>query len=103
MSNLEDRQKAYENKFMHDEELHFKATAAAIKKVARDVAGKIGQTDAYGSTIIGVLVEEGPQAALKQIANDLDKKGLANDAADVPRHFEKAHLAEMAKLKGDGK
>src|SRR5690606_20650372 len=83
MSKFDERQKAFETKFVLDEELHFKATAAAVKKIAKDVAGKIGQNDAYSGVVIGVLLEDGPQAALKKIANDLSEKGLKTEADDV--------------------
>src|SRR5690606_41514591 len=45
MSKYDERQKAFETNFVLDEEVHFKATAAAVKQIARDVGCKIGQTD----------------------------------------------------------
>ncbi len=99
MSKFDERQKAFETKFVMDEELHFKATAAAVRKIAKDAAEKTGAGDAYAGVIIGVLLEGGPQAALVKIANDLSEKGLKADADDVAYRFEKTHASEMARLK----
>jgi hypothetical protein len=99
MSKFEERQQAFETKFVRDEELHFKATASAIKKIANGAGAKMGAGDVYAGVIVGILLEEGPQAALKKIADDLAAKGFKSEADDLGYQFEKAHAAEAVRLK----
>lgn len=93
MDNFETRQKAFENKFMHDEEVHFKATARAIKSLARDMAPKIGRGPEYATIILDVLLEHGPKQALHRLVAD-----TGADADSMAHQFQKAHDAEMKKL-----
>jgi hypothetical protein len=93
MDNFERRQKSFENKFMHDEELHFKATARAIKILARDMAPKIGRGSEYSVIILDALLEHGPRYALQRLTTD-----TGSDADIIAHQFQKLHDEEMKKL-----
>jgi hypothetical protein len=71
MTNMNDRRDAFENKFAHDEELKFKATARRNKLLGLWAAEKLGKSgdaaDAYAREVIASDFEEaGGQRRLPQ-------------------------------------
>ena len=62
MSSFDDREKAYEKKFAHDEELKFKATARRNKLMGRWAAEKMGldaeAAEAYAKDVVLADLEE---------------------------------------------
>jgi hypothetical protein len=84
MSTFNDRQAGFENKFKHDQELQFKATARRNKLVGLWAAAKFGLSgdaaDAYAKDVV---------------AADFDKHGVKFAAADVQAQL--AHFMPIAK------
>lgn len=75
MESFDDRQKAFEDKFAHDEELKFKATVRAAKLLGEWVAKEVGLTsDIYAAELIN-LVTAGKDE------EDIFKKVLADALA----------------------
>lgn len=92
MSTFDDRENAFENKFAHDQELQFKATARRNKLTglwAADLMGKTGaQAAAYAVEVVKADFEEaGDEDVIRKLVADL--AGKADDATI------RAKLAEM--------
>ncbi len=99
-----DREKAFENKFKHDEELRFKAHNKSIKLLGLWAAGQIGLTgkdaDAYADKIIETDVDHkkggGP---LRKVQIDLAAKGIEMTEHQLQNqlniHIEQAKKALM--------
>ncbi|WP_106752906.1 DUF1476 domain-containing protein [Pannonibacter carbonis] len=78
MSTFDNREKGFESKFAHDEELRFKATARRNKLLglwAADLLGLSGeQADAYAKEVVRADFEEaGDEDVFRKIRGDLDK------------------------------
>ncbi len=76
MTTFDERENAYENKFVHDEELRFKATARRNKLLGLWAAGLLGKTgadaDAYArEVIIAEMEEEGDEDVYRKVSGDL--------------------------------
>lgn len=81
MSNLEDRQEAFEAKFKHDEELKFKIQVRASKLFGLWAADQMGidgqEADAYAKQVVEADFDEpGFEDVLRKVAADFDDKGL---------------------------
>ena len=81
MTNFEDREKGYERKFAHDEELKFKATARRNKLLGLWAAEQLGitgdQAQAYAREVIKADLEiSGDDDVFRKIRRDFDAKGV---------------------------
>jgi hypothetical protein len=86
MANLTDREKAFENKFAHDEELKFKAYARRNKKLGLWAADKLGLTgedaDRYAADVIRSDFDEpGDDDVFRKVMHDFEKNAVDVDAA----------------------
>jgi len=93
MSSFDDRESAYENKFVHDAETQFKIDARCNKLLglwAAEMLGKTGaDADAYALEVIKSDFEEaGHEDVMRKVMGDLDGKA---DEASI-----RAKLAECA-------
>jgi hypothetical protein len=83
MADMNDRKDAFENKFAHDEELKFKATARRNKLLGLWVAEKNGKSgadaDAYAKEVVMADFEEAGD-------DDVFRKVRADLSADVSDH-----------------
>jgi hypothetical protein len=82
MTTFDDREKAYERKFVHDEELRFRATARRNKLFGRWAAEKMGlsggEADDYAKAVVKADLEEaGDEDVLRKVGGDLTAKGAA--------------------------
>lgn len=83
MTSLSDRERAFENKFAHDQEMIFKAVARRNKKLGLWAAGLLGKTgddaEAYAMDVIRADFEEaGHEDVVRKVAADL--AGKADEA-----------------------
>jgi len=81
MSNMKDRENAFENKFAHDEELKFKAEARRNKLLglwAAELLGKTGDdAEAYAKSVIMADFEEvGDEDVFRKVRADFDDGGV---------------------------
>jgi hypothetical protein len=81
MTTFEDREKAFEKKFVLDQELKFKAEARRNKMLAEWAAGKLGLTgpaiDDYIKAVRKAdLAEKGDQDLFRKIRKDFDDNGV---------------------------
>lgn len=77
MTTFNDREKAFENKFAHDEEMQFKAQARRNRLLGLWAASLLGKTDAdadaYAMEIVRADFEEaGHEDVYRKLATDLD-------------------------------
>jgi hypothetical protein len=84
MTTFDDRENAYEAKFAHDQELHFKAKARRDKRFGAWVAAQLGLSGAaaedYAKGLMRAdLAHPGDSAILEAVLRDLKAKGVAPD------------------------
>jgi hypothetical protein len=75
-----DREKAFEDKWAHDEELRFKVLARRNRLLGLWAAGEMGVADAagYAKTIVQAeLAKDGDDAVLRKIRADFQAAGIA--------------------------
>ncbi|MFN7011105.1 MAG: DUF1476 domain-containing protein [Allorhizobium sp.] len=80
MSGMSDREKAFENKFAHDQELRFRAEARRNKLLGQWAGGLLGKADvdAYAKEVIASDFEEaGDEDVLRKVSADLKDGGVA--------------------------
>ena len=83
MSNgFDEREKAFEQKWAHDEELRFKVEARRDKLLGLWAAGEMGisgaEADAYARTIVEADMEEaGDSDVFEKVKADFAAKGIA--------------------------
>jgi hypothetical protein len=100
MATFEDREKEFEARFKHDEELRFKVTARRNRLLGLWAAEKMGLSgdaaDAYAKSVIAAEFDKGgDKHVVEKVLADLTAKGQAVTAAQV--QFELNHFAETAK------
>jgi hypothetical protein len=81
MTNFEDREKGYERKFAHDEELKFKATARRNRLLGLWAAEQLGisgdEAQTYAREVIKADLEiPGDDDVFRKIRRDFDAKGI---------------------------
>ncbi|NIJ41181.1 hypothetical protein FHS78_001462 [Parvibaculum indicum] len=99
MSNIDKRGEAYENKFVHDEETRFKATARRNKLLglwAAELMGITGpEADAYAQEVVAADFEEaGEEDVFRKVRRDLDERGVDQSDHQIRRTM--AELMEEA-------
>ena len=100
MTTFEDRERDFEKRFQHDEELRFKANARRNKMLGLWAAEKLGLSDteagAYAKEVVLSDFEEpGDDDVLRKVLSDFETKGVAIEAAKI-RH-EMDRLMPLAK------
>jgi hypothetical protein len=100
MAGSNEREKAFENKFKHDEELRFKANARRNKLLGLWAAGKMGlaaaEANAYAVEVVKSDFEEaGDDDVLRKVLGDLRAKGVETSEHVVRKHMDE--LLETAK------
>jgi hypothetical protein len=98
MPTFDDREKGFENKFAHDQQLAFKATVRRNKLLGLWAAGLMGVTgdaaEAYAKEVVKSDFEEaGDDDVFRKIRKDLDAKGVAQSDHQIRRKMEEL-LAE---------
>jgi hypothetical protein len=100
MTSFEEREKAFEDKYKHDQELQFKTTVRRNRMLALWVAGEIGlagnAAEAYARELVEeVAIRGGQAAAVAKIKADLAAHG--RDASEHRLKGELARLTELAR------
>ena len=90
MTNMNERRDAFENKFAHDEELKFKATARRNKLLGLWAAEKLGKTgeaaEAYAKEVVASDFEEaGDNDVFRKVRKDFDAAGGAQSDHQIRR------------------
>jgi hypothetical protein len=90
MTTFDQRKDAYENKFAHDEELRFKATARRNKLLGLWAAEKLGKSgaeaEAYAKSVVLADFEEaGDDDVLRKVKADFAAAGVTIADEDIRR------------------
>jgi hypothetical protein len=79
MSGMSDREKAFENRFAHDEELKFKALSRRNRLAGLWAADLLGEPDrdAYAREVVAADFEEaGHEDVFRKLRRDFDAAGI---------------------------
>jgi hypothetical protein len=99
---FEQREKAYEAKWAHDEELHFKVLARRNKLLGQWAAGEIGLSglaadDYVKATIQAGLIGKGPDPVFEKVHSDFTAHKSPHSRHAIHRKMEELfHLASEA-------
>ena len=82
MTTFDKREQGFENKFVHDEELRFKAAARRNKLLGNWAAGQLGLTGdaavAYANALVTADIEsQSDDNTLQKVSKDLAPKGIS--------------------------
>ena len=86
MSEMDKRGDAFENKFAHDAELRFKATARRNKLLGHWAAEQLGRQDveAYAQEVVRSDFEEpGDEDVIRKLRADFDNAGVDKSDDDI--------------------
>jgi hypothetical protein len=90
MTTFEDREKGFERKFAHDEELKFRATARRNKLLGLWAAEKLGlsgdEAQSYAREVVKAdLAEPGEEDVFRKVRGDFDAKGVDQSDHQIRR------------------
>ena len=103
MSGFDDREKGFERKFEHDQELAFKAKARRNKLLALWAAERIGlagaAAEAYARAIVeGEVRHHGDDDLVAHIVRDAAAKGVTLEPARVRTELSRCHAEAKKQL-----
>lgn len=95
MANFDDREKSFEQKYKHDQELGFKVNARRNKLLGLWAAAQLGLTgadaDAYAKSVVMADVDRpGDQDVVDKVVADFAAKGV-----DMSEHRLRKRMAEL--------
>ncbi len=102
--NLDKREKGFESKFAHDEEVQFKAHARRNKLLGLWAAEKLGlkgaEAEAYAKSVIKADVEEaGDLDVFRKIRADFDAKKVEQSDHQIRRHMDELLAVAIEQIK----
>ncbi len=105
MAQFDDRRDAMENKFAHDEELRFKATARRNKTLGLWAAEQLGRSgaeaEAYAKSVVMADFEEaGDGDVLRKVKADLEAAGLEASEASIRAKMKDLMLQAVEDIQG---
>lgn len=103
MTSFDEREKAYERKFAHDEELKFKATARRNKLLGRWAADLMGMTgeevESYAKAVVlSDLEEPGEEDVFRKIRGDFDNAGVDQSDHQLRRTMEELMVEAVTQI-----
>ena len=93
MTQFDDRQRAFESKFAHDEEMKFRVLARRNRLLGEWAARKMGlsqeETDSYAKDVVRADFEEaGDEDVIRKLLGDLTSAGVEIDDATIRQTLE---------------
>jgi hypothetical protein len=103
MTTFDDRERAFEAKFAHDEEMAFRVTARRNKLLGQWAAGLMALTpeeaDAYSKAVVQAEFEEaGDEDVVRKLLGDLIASGCEIDEATVRRALDAQQIEARRQL-----
>ena len=103
MTTFDQREKAFEAKFEHDQELQFKATARKNKLLGLWAAGLMGKTgadaEAYSKEIVLADLEKpGDSDVIGKLVKDLADAGKPTDEHTIRKQAERLMVEAKAQM-----
>ena len=88
MGQFDDRERAFETKFAHDEEMKFRVIARRNRLLGEWAAGKMGlsdeETQSYAKDVVRADFEEaGDEDVIRKVLGDLTGAGVEIDEARI--------------------
>src|SRR5215213_2414784 len=88
MSQFNDRERAFETKFAHDEEMKFRITARRNRLLGEWAARQMGLTEAEGESYAKDVIradfeEAGEEDVIRKVLGDLTSAGVDCDEAKI--------------------
>jgi len=104
MTTFDKREKDFEKKYAHDEELRFKATARRNKLLGVWAAEKLGlagpEADAYAKAVVMADFEEaGDDDVFRKLRQDFDAKAVAQSDHQIRRTMDELMEQAIAQIK----
>ena len=108
MAQFDDREKAFEKKFAHDQDLKFKAESRRNKALAEWAAAKMGMSGSAVEDYIKAvrradLVEKGDDDVLRKVSKDLADKGVKIADAEIRKQMNDFLAKAVADIEGGKK
>jgi hypothetical protein len=108
MTTFEDREKGFERKFAHDEELKFRATARRNKLLGLWVAEKLGlsgdEAQSYAREVVKAdLAEPGEEDVFRKVRGDFDAKGVDQSDHQIRRMMGDLMAEAVHQIETEGK
>jgi hypothetical protein len=93
MTQFDDRERAFETKFAHDEEMKFRVLARRNRLLGEWAATKMGlsqaEADAYSKDVVRADFEEaGDEDVIRKVLGDLTAAGIETDEAEIRQCLE---------------
>ncbi|MYG52987.1 MAG: DUF1476 domain-containing protein [Rhodospirillaceae bacterium] len=93
MATFDDREKAFEKKFEHDEQLRFRAEMRRNKLLGLWAAGLMGmsgaEAEAYAKQVVEADLEEpGPEDVIRKVRADFDANGIEKSDHQIRRQLD---------------
>jgi hypothetical protein len=106
MTTFEDRERAEEAKFAHDEEMLFRVTARRNRLLGEWAAARMGLTqaeaDAYAKAVVQADFEEtGDEDVVRKLLGDLVSAGCDIDEAEIRTALRDKHVEARRALLGE--
>ena len=100
MNTFKDREKDFESRFQHDQELQFKATARRNKMLGLWAAGEFGlsgaEAESYAKEVVLADFEEpGDDDVLRKVLADFEEGNVGIDSSKIRHEMER--LMPLAK------
>ena len=107
MTDFQDRERAAEAKFAHDEEMHFRVHARRNRLVGTWAAERMGlsavEAEAYAKSVVQADFEEsGDEDVVRKLLGDLTSAGVEVSEADVREALEAKAVEAKRALMGEG-
>ena len=88
MTQFDDRQRAFESKFAHDEEMKFRLVARRNRLLGEWAAAKMGlsdeETSSYAKDVIRADFEEaGDEDVIRKVLGDLTSAGIETNESEI--------------------
>lgn len=105
MTTFNEREKAFEKKFTHDQDLKFKAESRRNKMMAEWAGGKLGITGAALDDYVKAvrkadLAEKGDDDVIRKIAKDFADKGVSVTDAELRQQMGEFLAKAVADIEG---
>ena len=107
MTDFNDRERAFEAKFVHDEEMQFRIIARRNRLLGEWAGAKMGltaaETDAYAKAVVQADFEEaGDEDVIRKLLGDLTSAGVDTDEAEVRGALDVEAVEARRMLMGEG-
>jgi hypothetical protein len=105
MTTFDKREQGFENKFVHDEEIRFKATARRNRLLGNWAAGQLGLAGdaarAYANDLVTADLEnQRDEDTLRKVVKDLAPKGISEQ--QIARQMEEFYHVALQQVQASG-